>query len=132
MTQDEALSALLDGALAPEEAARLRAAIAADPALRADHAALAHVDEALRTMADEMAFLPHVALPQAPAPLSHVLSAGGVAVGLAGLLAVRLLPKLLDLPLAGLAVQALAAGAILIAILTLTREHGGTGKEART
>lgn len=127
MTQDEALSALLDGALAPEEAARLRAAIAADPALRADHAALAHVDEALRTMADEMAFLP-----QAPAPLSPVLSAGGVAVGLAGLLAVRLLPKLLDLPLAGLAVQALAAGAILIAILTLTREHGGTGKEART
>ncbi|GEM_PF-1577434 len=131
MTQDEALSALLDDALPPEDAARLRAAIAADPALRADHAALARVDEALETFAREMAFLPQVALPATRATRPRLLSAGALALGLCGLLAIRMLPKLLDMPLAGLAVQALAAGAILVAILALTREHGGTQEGAR-
>jgi anti-sigma factor RsiW len=45
---DEKLSALLDGELAPEEAAALRAELARSPELAARFAALAAVDEGLR------------------------------------------------------------------------------------
>jgi anti-sigma factor RsiW len=47
---DEKLSALLDGELAPDEAAALRAELERSPELAARLAALAGVDEGLRTL----------------------------------------------------------------------------------
>jgi anti-sigma factor RsiW len=58
------LSALLDDELAPDRAAEVRQAIAADPELRREYEALARVDDDLRAHARETVFQPRVEIPQ--------------------------------------------------------------------
>ncbi len=75
MTQvhDEELSALLDGELDEREAARLRARIAADPALRREFEALQRVHDRLGEAAEQLAFMPDIVVPQAAMSSARII-----------------------------------------------------------
>lgn len=120
--QSEELSALLDGELSTARAAHVRAAIAADPALRVEYALLVRSDAALRAVADATAFDPDVAMPAGAAPPAGAW--GLVAVALPALVLVRMLPKFSALPALALGLQ-VAAGLIMLLVtvrLARTRE----------
>ncbi len=91
MTQVEIfeLSAYLDGELTKERARIVEAAIAANPVLREEYAALSEADARWRAAANTARFTPKTAvLPNTNRVWTHL--AGGVLL----LLGVRLLPKL--------------------------------------
>lgn len=124
MTQvrDEELSALLDGELDEREAARVRAAIAADPGLRREFEALERLHEQLGEAAEQFAFMPDIELPRAaPASVRAWMVGAGVVLAL---LAIRFLPKFVDLTVAGIAVQITACAAIAFVIVKMTRQAG--------
>lgn len=124
MTQvrDEELSALLDGELDEREAARVRAAIAGDPALRRQFEALERLHTRLGEAAEQFAFTPVIELPRpAPAPIGTWMAGAGVVLAL---LAIRFLPKFVDLAVAGIAVQIAACAAIAFVIVRMTRQTG--------
>ena len=124
MTQvrDELLSALLDGELDEREAARVQAAMAADPALRRRYEALERLHARLGEAAEQFAFMPDIELPRAsPAPVGAWMAGAGVVLAL---LAIRFLPKFVDLAVAGIAVQIAACAAIAFLIVRMTRQPG--------
>ncbi|MBI4581169.1 MAG: hypothetical protein HY718_15815 [Planctomycetes bacterium] len=113
------LSALLDGELTPSRAAEVRAAVDADPALRAEFDQLQALDAACRSAAATATFPPQVAVPAAHPSWSW--TAIGVAAVL--LLIVRLAPKLLDLAAAGVLLNAAALAVAVVWLVRLTRGH---------
>lgn len=117
---DELLSALLDGELDERELARVRARIAADPELRRDFEALEHVHERLGEAAEELAFMPTVALPQAPHPVAGAWMTGAAVV--LALLGIRFLPKFVELAVGGIAIQLAACAAIAFLIIRMARQ----------
>ena len=113
------LSGLLDGQLDPQRAAEVRRAIEVDPGLRAEFDRLSALDRAWSLAARQAAFRPQVAWPRdrgAPA-----LRVAAVALALGALVAVRLLPKVLDsafvhaMALHGLVLAGLVAGLVWMA-----------------
>jgi anti-sigma factor RsiW len=124
MTQvhDEELSALLDGELDEREAARLRARIAADPALRREFEALQRVHDRLGEAAEQLAFMPDIVVPQAERPAVGAWMAA--AAGVLALLAIRFLPKFVDLAVVGIAVQVAACAAIAFVVIRMARQVG--------
>jgi anti-sigma factor RsiW len=84
------LSALIDGELPPERAGEVRRALAADPELRAVYDRLVHLDGSWKAAAAGAAFPPRVALGTRPG-----ISLAGIALVAVGLLALRLVLKLL-------------------------------------
>jgi anti-sigma factor RsiW len=124
MTQvrDELLSALLDGELDEREVARVRAAIAADPALRRQYEALERLHAQLGEAAEQFAFMPEIELPRAAAaPVAAWMAGAGLVLAL---LAIRFLPKFVDLAVAGIAVQVAACAAIAFVVVRMAREAG--------
>ena len=119
---DEELSALLDGELDEHEAARIRARIAADPALRREFEALQRVHERLGEAADQLAFMPEIVIPQAERPAVGAWMAG--AAGVLALLAIRFLPKFVDLAVVGTAIQIAACAAVAFVVIRMARRVG--------
>ena len=104
------LSALLDGELPQARAAELRAAITANPALRAEFEALADDDANWRRAAASAQFAPAIDLTRARLALDSTAILSGI---LAVLLVVRGLSKLPDAMAWGLAAQAVTLCAVL-------------------
>lgn len=122
--RSEELPALMDGELDAERAAQVQARIDADPALRAEYAALFRVDLVLRGAAEAAAFVPDVAVPLSQTRTSSGrLWAAGAATVIA-LLVVRFLSKFIDAAAVGLFVQLAAGAAMLLLTLRLTRTAG--------
>lgn len=118
----EELSALIDGELDPARAAIVRAAIHADPELAAQFQGLNALDEALRMTATEAAFSPVFTLPATTeaAAISWRWPASIAAILM--LVVVRLLPKLIELPLLGLMAQLLVLGTVIVVVMRMARE----------
>ncbi|MBE3099940.1 MAG: hypothetical protein IMZ44_22710 [Planctomycetes bacterium] len=117
------LSALLDGELPPDRAAQVRAAIEADPALRADYERLSRLDAAWSAAASSAAFRPQ---PRAIGRLSLRFVAR-VACGLLALLLVRFAPWFTPAPLSSLlaaAVLAVVLGWVLFRSRQATAANG--------
>jgi anti-sigma factor RsiW len=117
------LSALLDGELDPQRAAEVRACIESDPALRQQFDALTQLDVRLRRSAEQARFMPEIAFPAEPAREAPAWQwAAGLAVVVA-LIGVRLLPKLIELAVFGLALQLAACAAIAFVVIGMARER---------
>lgn len=71
------LSAFIDGELDAERTAEVRAALATDEALRAQHEALLHADAQLSSLAAGMTLIPHIRLPP-PKALPAARARGGL------------------------------------------------------
>ena len=112
--QIEELSALLDGELSAERAAEVRTNLATDPALSEEYEALLKLDAQIRGAAKAALFVPEIAIPMKDAA-GDWHSAAGTATVLA-LLAVRFLPKFINVAALGLCLQ-LAAGAAMIFVI---------------
>lgn len=122
MTQvhNEELSALLDGELDEREAARVRARIAADPELSREFENLKRVHERLGEAAEQLAFMPEIAVPQAERGAVGAWMTGAAVV--LALLAVRFLPKFVDLAIVGIALQIAACAAVAFVIIKMARQ----------
>lgn len=122
MTQlhTELLSALLDGELDAREAARVRARIAADPELSREFEILKRMHERLGEAAEQLAFMPDIALPQAERGAVGAWMTG--AAVMMALLCVRFLPKFVDLALVGIALQIAACAAVAFVIIKMARQ----------
>ncbi len=117
------LSALLDGELPPERAAQVRAAIEADPGLRADYERLSRLDAAWSAAAASAAFRPQPRAIGRPS-LRFVARA---ACGLGALLLVRFAPWFAPAPLSPLlatAVLAAVLGWVLLRSMQATAANG--------
>lgn len=120
--QEEELSALLDGELDSQRAEEVRALVQADPALREQLDALAMLDARLWRAGAQAAFSPEISFSAgavSEAPAWHWPA--GLVVVLA-LIVVRLLPKLVELPIFGIGLQLAAFAAIVLIIIGMTRE----------
>jgi anti-sigma factor RsiW len=116
------LSALLDGELDPQRAEEVRACIESDPALREQFNALKQLDARLRRTAEQARFVPEIAFPAEPAGEAPAWQwAAGLAV-VTALIGVRLLPKLVELAVFGLALQLAACAAIAFVVIGMARE----------
>jgi anti-sigma factor RsiW len=115
--QAEELSALLDGELSAERAAEVQVQIAADPALRADYAALARLDAWARASAGAAAFTPTVRLPA----LAQAVGWGWIMAGALVLLLVRFVPKVAVMATPGLWLQLGVCAVVLIVVVRLAR-----------
>jgi anti-sigma factor RsiW len=107
------LSAYLDGELTADRAQAVAAALASDPALRAEYEALAGADATWRQTAQAATFQPYIRWPQKsicsiPAPAAAALATI--------LVVVKLAPHLTEGLALGLAVHALALAVALIGI----------------
>jgi anti-sigma factor RsiW len=120
--RDEELSALLDGELDPRRAEEVRALIQADPALRAEFDALAQLDSRLSAAAAETAFTPEVSFPESETSGSPAWQWGAGLAVVVALIIIRLLPKVVELPLFGIGLQLAACAAIAIVVLAMARE----------
>jgi anti-sigma factor RsiW len=122
MTPIEAIeiSAYLDGELSPTRAKELEAALANDPVLRAEFAALARQDRSWRATATSANFQPTVRLHQPSAGL-QTTSAPALASALIILIAVRVLPKLTDTLSWGLLLHGAALAVIVGWVIHMTR-----------
>jgi len=121
--RSEELSALIDGELDATRATQVRAAIAADPALRADYEALARLDMGLRGAADASRFAPDIDLPRASTAARTVRDWAILPVVTLGLLLVRLMPKFIDLAALGWLLQIAVASAILFMVVRMASER---------
>jgi anti-sigma factor RsiW len=113
------ISAYLDGELSAIRAEELEAAIANDPALRAELEALARQHSAWRGAASSANFLPTVRLEPPGAGLKSQ-TAPGIALALTVLIALRVLPKLTDSLGIGLVLHSLALAAIMGWLIHMT------------
>lgn len=120
--QEEELSALLDGELDPQRVNEVRTLIQSDPGLRMQLDALTKLDARLRRLGKQAAFSPDVSFSAegvSETPAWQWLT--GTAVVLL-LITVRLLPKLVELSLFGLALQLAACAAMVFIIIRMARE----------
>jgi anti-sigma factor RsiW len=117
------LSALLDGELDPQRAEEVRACIESDPALREEFDALKQLDGRLWRTAEQARFMPEISFAAEPAGEAPAWQwTAGLAVVVA-LIGVRLLPKLVDLAVFGLALQLAACAAIAFVVIGMARER---------
>jgi anti-sigma factor RsiW len=120
--RDEELSALLDGELDSQRAEEVRACIEADPALREQFNALMQLDARLCRAAERARFMPDITFSAAPVRETAAWHWPAGLAGVAALVGIRLLPKLVELPLFGLALQLAACGAIAFIVIRMARE----------
>lgn len=120
--QDEELSALLDGELGSQRAEEVRAMIQADSRLLTRFESLQKLDARLWRAGEQAAFNPDVSVPADAVSGTPVWQwAAGIAVVLS-LITVRLLPKLVELSLLGLALQLAACAAMVFVIIRMAHE----------
>lgn len=120
--RDEELSALLDGELDPQRAEEVRACIEADPALREQFSALTQLDARLCRAAEQARFMPDITFSAAPVRTTAAWQWPAGLAAVVALVGIRLLPKLVELPLFGLALQLAACGAIAFIVIRMVRE----------
>jgi len=119
---DHELSGLLDGELDPRRADEVRALIRNDAALSREYEALASLDARLSRAADETAFAPATAFPADASRAARSWYWPLAIAGVPALVAIRILPKLVDLSLLGLVVQFAAFAAIAVMIVRMARD----------
>jgi anti-sigma factor RsiW len=119
--EEHEISALIDGQLAPQRAAEVRAAIRQDPVLGTEYERLQAADLRWASAARTADFKPRVSLDR-PSPSPDRATAWLVAALGCTAVAARLLPKVLpvDLPVA-VGIHTLALIAVLAAVAWLSR-----------
>ena len=114
--EPEELSAFLDGELDAERVREVEMQIAADPALLRAFEALSGADAAWRAVAATAIFEPAVELPATGSRPSWLVASAPLIVALVLL---RMAPKLIESPVFGFGLHAIALAALLAAIIRL-------------
>jgi anti-sigma factor RsiW len=114
--QPEELSALLDGELSAERAAEIERQMVSDPALRAEFELLSDLDAQWRTAARTAVFTPGLVRPT-PQRGTWMAAAGIVA----GLVALRIVVRVIDVESLAYAMQAVVLAVLLAGLVRMVR-----------
>lgn len=118
----EELSAYLDGELAPQRMQQVERALASDTVLQQEFVTLDRLDASLRDVALKAQFVPAVNMPSGGVSPRRTLV--GLAAIVASLAAIRLIPKILALPVSDwLIVNAVVIALLLAATTWLIRRE---------